>query len=283
MTTQSSAQSSGLQAASLSTTGLRCSKCNGDHVRRSKRKRDDGLMHRLFFHAHRCRDCRHRFWRVDSTRVAVASVVVIVIGTVIAGGLALDEHFENGTPTSIADADIRTVAPAATPEPRRPPTTSPVASPGLLRLAEQGDARAQFNLGLAYVNGQGVVKNMTLAVAWFEKAGQQGLADAQYALGSMYVTGRGVRQNFETAFRWFEKAAQQNHGAAQYETGVMYRTGNGVATDKTKAYVWFNLAAAQGNTQATIERDRLLPTMTSEQVALGQRLAHSWRPTAGKN
>lgn len=38
------------------------------------------------------------------------------------------------------------------------------------RLANQGLASAQFNLGLIYANGQGVVKNYRLAKIWFDKA-----------------------------------------------------------------------------------------------------------------
>lgn len=38
------------------------------------------------------------------------------------------------------------------------------------RLAHQGLASAQFNLGLIYANGQGVVKNYRLAKIWFDKA-----------------------------------------------------------------------------------------------------------------
>jgi len=46
-------------------------------------------------------------------------------------------------------------------------------------LAEQGDASAQYNLGLMYYNGYGVLKNDKTAVKWYTLAAEQGDADAQ--------------------------------------------------------------------------------------------------------
>ena len=63
--------------------------------------------------------------------------------------------------------------------------------------AEQGDAGAQFNLGLVYNNGlQGVLQDYKESVKWYTKAAEQGDASAQYNLGLMYVKGQGVLQDF---------------------------------------------------------------------------------------
>ena len=62
-----------------------------------------------------------------------------------------------------------------------------------LQAAEQGYAKAQFNLGLIYYNGQGVRQDYTQAVQWYRKAAEQGDAKAQYNLGVMYDNGQGVR------------------------------------------------------------------------------------------
>ena len=54
----------------------------------------------------------------------------------------------------------------------------------LLRpLADQGDATAQYDLGLMYAKGQGVPQDYAEAVKWFRKAADQGDASAQYNLG----------------------------------------------------------------------------------------------------
>ncbi len=56
------------------------------------------------------------------------------------------------------------------------------------KAAEQGDAMAQFNLGVMYNTGRGVAQDYKQAVAWFRKAAEQGDAMAQFNLGLMYAT-----------------------------------------------------------------------------------------------
>ena len=63
-------------------------------------------------------------------------------------------------------------------------------------LAETGDARAQFSLGLAYFNGRVVSKDLRKASIWFEKAAEQGHLSAQYNLGVLFVQGFGVDKDF---------------------------------------------------------------------------------------
>ena len=53
-------------------------------------------------------------------------------------------------------------------------------------LAKQGDAVAQYNLGVMYAQGQGVPQDYKTAVKWYRLAAEQGNADAQYNLGVMY-------------------------------------------------------------------------------------------------
>jgi TPR repeat protein len=66
----------------------------------------------------------------------------------------------------------------------------------LLRpLAVQGNANAQFNLGMMYQDGHGVPQDDSEAVQWFRRAAIQGFMDAQSSLGAMYMDGRGVPQN----------------------------------------------------------------------------------------
>ena len=66
--------------------------------------------------------------------------------------------------------------------------------------AEQGHARAQYNLGLMYDDGQGV---------------EQGHVWAQYNLGLMHSIGRGVLMDMEKAYYWFYLAAAQGSEQAE--------------------------------------------------------------------
>ena len=76
----------------------------------------------------------------------------------------------------------------------------------LLPLAEQGDAKAQFNLGLMYETGRGVKQDDFEAVKWYRQAAKQGEKRAQFNLGVRYFNGNGVRQDDEQAKEWFGKA-----------------------------------------------------------------------------
>ena len=83
-------------------------------------------------------------------------------------------------------------------------------------LAENGNAKAQNNLGLMYHFGKGVEEDYSEAVRWFTKSAEQGDADAQYNLGLMYKKGKGVGADYAEAVRWWEKAAEQGDADAQY-------------------------------------------------------------------
>ena len=48
----------------------------------------------------------------------------------------------------------------------------------LIKQAEQGDVEAQFQLGLAYYNGDVMNKNYSKAYYWFLKSVEQGNNDA---------------------------------------------------------------------------------------------------------
>jgi len=76
----------------------------------------------------------------------------------------------------------------------------------LYLLAEQGDVDAQFNLGIMYYNGQGVLQDTNKALNWFHKAAEQGDVDAQFNLGHMYYNGQGVLQDSNQALHWFIRA-----------------------------------------------------------------------------
>ena len=62
-------------------------------------------------------------------------------------------------------------------------------------LAKQGNAFAQYSLGLMYANGDGVPQDYKTAVEWYRLAAEQGNLFAQQKMGYMYVTGKGVPQD----------------------------------------------------------------------------------------
>ena len=135
------------------------------------------------------------------------------------------------------------------------------------KAAQQGDADAQYQLGVMYDKSYGIEQDYREAVKWYTKAAQQGHAGAQYNLGWMYYTGFGVEKDDREAHKWWAKAAQQGDAVTQGLLGLMYKNGFGVEMDYCEAHKWLTLAAEQGNEDARKARDELAQQMSPDQIA----------------
>nr|WP_283424437.1 SEL1-like repeat protein [Shimia sagamensis] len=78
-------------------------------------------------------------------------------------------------------------------------------------------------------------------------AGQEYTPEEQYDLGMRFHAGEGVLQNFATAAAWFERAAQQGHVAAQNQLGQYLFTGYGGKADPEAGLLWLETAAKSGD------------------------------------
>jgi TPR repeat protein len=142
--------------------------------------------------------------------------------------------------------------------------------------AEQGEAAAQYMLGLCYCNAQGVPQDYAEAAEWYHKAAEQGDAHAQSKLGDAYYIGVGVTADHFEAAKWYTEAAEQGVASAQRHLGIMYGLGQGVPRDYTEAYKWYTLAADQHDNNAVHNRDSISGSMTSSEIADGQRLSREF-------
>src|SRR5690348_8650685 len=91
--------------------------------------------------------------------------------------------------------------------------------------ANQGDAAAQFSLGMAYAEGNGVEADGEQAAQWFRMADDQGHIAAMYNLAASYSGGFDVDQDYAEAARWYRQAALQGHAQDQNNLGVLYDNG----------------------------------------------------------
>ena len=88
------------------------------------------------------------------------------------------------------------------------------------------------------------------ALKSFGLSAKKGNQDAQYQIGLMFLEGQGVSASAEDAAYWFRKAAQNGHAASQFEIGYCFATGAGVQSDERIAAEWFWRAAEQGDPDA---------------------------------
>jgi len=118
------------------------------------------------------------------------------------------------------------------------------------RDAQAGDAEAACELGLAYLNGVGVARDVDAARKWIAQAAERGVTLAQYTFGVMLSGAIGGERDQESAVRWWRKAADAGFAQAQYNLGEAYSRGAGIARDAQMAAEWMRKAAQQGLTEA---------------------------------
>nr|WP_249263777.1 tetratricopeptide repeat protein [Salmonella enterica] len=97
----------------------------------------------------------------------------------------------------------------------------------LTKLAEQGDMKAQTDLGLAYGSGNSIPQDYTKAMYWYNQAAKQGYAPAQFNLGLFYENGWGGSRDLQLAKEFYRKAANQGFTNAQINLGILFMDGKG--------------------------------------------------------
>ena len=65
------------------------------------------------------------------------------------------------------------------------------------------------------MDGTGVDEDPEQAFYWFMKSASQGDADAQYAVGVCYEEGLGTEADLNEAREWYSRAAAQGNGQAK--------------------------------------------------------------------
>ena len=121
------------------------------------------------------------------------------------------------------------------------------------KIAEEGNASAQFSLALKYMNGDGVARDPKKAIELYQKAAEQGNVGAQVNLANIYAKGELTRKNLKAATELYLKAAEQGQSGAQYQIGLLYYNGKGVKKDRVAAAQWFQKAANQRDSRAQID------------------------------
>jgi TPR repeat protein len=144
----------------------------------------------------------------------------------------------------------------------------------LTSLITLAAAAADFNTGLeAYQK-----KDYATAAKEWRALANKGDTRAQFNLGLLYVDGLGVPLDYYQAVRWFERSAQQDYAKAQLNLGIMYRDGKGVKRDYVQAYMWFNVCAAKSETKCVTKRDDLAQKLKPKQLATAQKLSSEFTP-----
>ena len=114
------------------------------------------------------------------------------------------------------------------------------------KSAEQGESRAQLELGEMYRIGYAGHRNDVEAVKWLRLASDQGKAEAAYRLAFIFQGGNPVE-----AARWYRLAVDHGHTGAMVNLGYLYREDRGVEKNPAEAVRLFKTAAASVRTNRT--------------------------------
>ncbi len=87
--------------------------------------------------------------------------------------------------------------------------------------AVKGDAAAQCQMGLFYMNGIGVDRDEDKAVEWLKKAAVQNHVQAQYNLGIYYAKFSDT-EAVRLAVKWLKEAVKHDYADAQFNLAQLY-------------------------------------------------------------
>lgn len=103
----------------------------------------------------------------------------------------------------------------------------------LRKAAKQGNAEAEFLLGMAYYEGLGVSHSWDDARNWLIKSVEHGYPNAMYQLGFIYHYGIGTEPNIMKALELYTNSADLGYGKAMKMLGKTYHSGElGVIDEK---------------------------------------------------
>ena len=134
-------------------------------------------------------------------------------------------------------------------------------------------ARADYQAGVD-ANTSG---DYATALREWRPLAEQGDPRAQFSLGLLHENGDGVTRDYAKARQWYEKAAAQKEARAQFYLGMQSAFGQGGPEDLAQAHMWYNLAAGNGHVGAAAYRDDLAKQMTPAQIAEAHKRVREWK------
>ncbi len=188
-----------------------------------------------------------------------------------------------------------------------------IAPAALREAAENGDAKALFEVGSRLAEGRGVTQDQAAGAKWVESAAALGLAPAEYRMGSFLEKGTGVGRdlkaardfyqraadkgnasamhnlavlsamgvdgaaNNEAAARWFTAAAEHGVKDSQFNLGILAAKGVGMKRNLEDSYKWFALVAKTGDTDAAQKRDEIGKSLKTDELKRAQAAADVWK------
>ena len=120
----------------------------------------------------------------------------------------------------------------------------------LKRMADVGDASAQFSLAELYACGDGVTRSNEISFLYFRLAADRGHPEAQAIVGDRYFSGAGIERSDRLTFKYFKLAAEQGESDGFLGISECYHLGKGVEQSDEKAFEFCKISADRRNAWA---------------------------------
>lgn len=114
-----------------------------------------------------------------------------------------------------------------------------------MKSSNLGSIKATVKVGVFYINGTGVQKNVTKGIQLLEKAANELNSDAFYYLGKYYLNGIGVSQDKSKGIEYYQKSSDLNNSQATFDLGCYYD--DGYIWNNKKSFEYFQKAEEQGS------------------------------------
>jgi TPR repeat protein len=100
-------------------------------------------------------------------------------------------------------------------------------------LSENGDSVVQYNVGVMYDGGTGIVQDSAKVINWWRKAAAQDHVLAQHNLALLSIE-RGGEEDLRQAAHWLKRAVTKGFALSQYSLAKLYATGLGIKKDEVR-------------------------------------------------
>lgn len=112
----------------------------------------------------------------------------------------------------------------------------------LRNQALNGNTDSMVLLGDAYLDGDGIARDLKKAEYWYKKSAESGNEIGMNHLAFYYED----TENYDKAFYWYKKASEKGYSGAMYFLASCYEEGIGTAIDYEKAAYWYKKAYELG-------------------------------------
>ena len=114
----------------------------------------------------------------------------------------------------------------------------------MLEEAKQGKAEAQWYVGVEYIAGDRIKKDIPKGVYWLELSANQNYIMSNTHLGFLLCIGRKVPKDCKKGLKYLKRAAPYDSDASIF-IGEIYARGVDVTADREMAIEWFSKAKSQ--------------------------------------